>query len=151
MPDCSLLVASPYLSASNLGGKQVTLTIERMSEEDVPRPNSPNKLDRKWVIRFVETDRSLIVCKVVSELIAVVLGRDFSTWPGHKITLFPTTTIMQGEAKPAIRVAGSPEFVGHKEVRMKDGQGKEKVKFQIVNTGKADAISTPAANASKEN
>lgn len=98
MPNINDAFPSSYLKAADLKGKPVALTIKEVKLQDVGD-------DRKLVVYFKGTEKSLVLNKTNANSIAVVTGsEDTDDWTGKKITLYPMKTEYQGKRVPAIRI-----------------------------------------------
>ena len=102
-----LLFPSQYVSAADLKGRDVTLTIERVVLRDLHLSNGGT--ERKPVIHFVYPDarrdrKKLVLNKTNATTIAQLHGPVPSQWAGQKITLYPTTCKFGRETVDCIRV-----------------------------------------------
>lgn len=94
------IFSSKYLNASDLRGRDVTVTIERVEVEKMP-----NSGEKKPALYFRGKDKGLLVNKTNFNTIAGVLGADDTDdWEGKQITLYPTETDFQGKMVDCIRV-----------------------------------------------
>ena len=98
-----LMFPSRYLKAADFAGEPVTLTIVQVVKDKVQAANG-TKSD-KFIIRFRETEKELILNKTNAKAVAKVLQEPKAiNWSGEKITLIPTTCEAFGEIVPCIRV-----------------------------------------------
>lgn len=98
MPNVNDAYPSKYLKAADLKGKPVPLVIKEVKMQEVGD-------DRKLVVYFKSTDKSLVLNKTNANSIAAVTGsEDTDHWTGKKITIYPTKVEFQGKRVPAIRV-----------------------------------------------
>lgn len=94
------IFSSKYLNASDLRGRDVTVTIDRVEVEKMP-----NSGEKKPALYFRGKDKGLLVNKTNFNTIAEVLGADDTDdWEGKQITLYPTETDFQGKMVDCIRV-----------------------------------------------
>ena len=89
---------SDYLRASDLQGRDVTVTIERVEFKELA--GEPNKA----VLYFEGKQRGLVLNKTNGVTIVDSYGDDMNEWIGKSITLFPTKVDFQGRRVDAIRV-----------------------------------------------
>lgn len=111
-----LMFENEYLSAADLRGKPVTLTISRVVQEELQVVEGPKEL--KYVVYFEEMEerhkrdpkrfnKRLVLNKTNGMLIASVHGNEADNWPGKKITLYATTCKAFGEVVDCIRIRGA--------------------------------------------
>jgi hypothetical protein len=108
-----------FLTAADLNGKPITLTIERAPIETLKNKNGE---DTKTVLYFRGTKKALPLNRINWDAVAEITGEDDSdNWPGYRIEVYPTTTQFgadvvdclrirapaQGELKPARAVKSS--------------------------------------------
>ena len=98
-----LMFPSRYLRAADFEGKAVTLTISEVVRDKVQM--ATGQKTEKYIIRFRETDKELILNKTNAKAVAKVLEEPKAiNWPGSRITLKPTTCEAFGEIVACIRV-----------------------------------------------
>lgn len=97
-----LMYPSEYLNACDLGGKDATVTIERIDIESVPGPDG-KKAD-KPVAHFKGAKKRMVLNKTCAKSIAHHFGNDTDKWIGQKVTLYPTTCQAFGQTVECIRV-----------------------------------------------
>ena len=98
-----LMFPSRYLKAADFGEKSVSLTIIEVFRDKVQMANG-SKVD-KYIIRFSETDKELILNKTNAKAMSKFLHEPKAVnWPGEKIVLKPTTCEAFGEIVDCIRV-----------------------------------------------
>lgn len=97
-----LMFPTKYVSAEECKGKDVTLTIADVKIDELQRKDGGK--EKKPVLYFKETKKMLVLNKTNSGAIADQLGTEARKWPGHRITIFPTTCNAYGEIKPCIRI-----------------------------------------------
>lgn len=85
-------------------GRDVVLTIERVSGEEIKGPD--NKTDKRPVIYFVGTSsgKGFVCNKTNAKTIARLYGADTANWKGQRVALYATTTQAFGETHECIRV-----------------------------------------------
>ena len=91
-----------FLVAEEFGGKDITLTISEVVQEELQ--NAQGK-EKKLVLKFAETDRK-IACNVTNaKAISEVVGSGFiQDWIGQKITFYAVKISAFGKQQEAIRV-----------------------------------------------
>lgn len=102
---------SNYISAADLDGEDVTVTIAGVQTEEVGKDR-----EEKPVIYFEEFENGMVLNKTNANAIAQVLN-SFETddWAGRKITLCTAVVDFQGKSMEAIRVklrAPRPQTAG---------------------------------------
>lgn len=92
------LYPSRYLKESDLKGREVTVTIDRVEIIKIGE-------DTKPVAYFEGKEKALVLNKTMFNAISKATGElDSDNWPGHRITLYPTETEFKGETVACIRV-----------------------------------------------
>lgn len=110
--DSRLLFPNDYLSAADLQERDVTLTISRLTQEEL-RTQEGN--EDKWVLYFKEMEerhrrdpkrrnKRLVLNKTNAASISKVWGNETNDWIGKAITLWPTTCQAFGKTADCIRV-----------------------------------------------
>ena len=102
---------SKWLRAVDLDGKDHTLTIERVTVEDLGGNGDPE--DERPVLHFREPSKPLGLNRTNGNLIADRLGFETDNWIGNKIVAFATKTEYRGRQVDCIRIrpeapAGGP-------------------------------------------
>jgi len=98
-----LMFPSRYLKAADLQEKPMPLTIEQVLRDQVRMTNGA--LTEKYILRFKETDKELILNKTNAKAIAKLLREPKAVnWAGSVIVLKPTTCEAFGEIVDCIRV-----------------------------------------------
>ena len=92
---------SDSLKAADLQGREVTVTIGGWELKEFDD-------GRKLILKFLESDKTLVCNKTNANTIADLYGNDTDHWTGNKITLFPAQTDFQGKQVPCIRVKIAP-------------------------------------------
>ncbi len=103
MPKLSEMFPRKYLSGEDLNGKAWTLTIENVTQEKMaPRSGAP--AEDKFIVRFKEAQRGMILCRTLAYQIGEALGSDDTAqWLGKRITIYPEQITVAGRRKFAIR------------------------------------------------
>lgn len=92
------LYPSRYLKESDLKGRDITLTIDRVEVTKIGE-------DKKPVAYFEGKQKGLVLNKTMFNAVAKVTGEpDSDDWGGHRITIYPTETEFRGDAVACIRV-----------------------------------------------
>jgi hypothetical protein len=102
MPSLSELFPTQNLSAGDLNGKEVTVTIESVSVEKIGD-------DVRGILSFRGAQKRLVLNKTNAYAIGEHYGEgEANDWVGKQITLYPTTTMYQGKRVACIRVRVTP-------------------------------------------
>jgi len=97
-----LMFPSKYLKAADFRGKDVTLTVKGVKGDNLQTTAGK---EFKYVVKFEETDKMLVLNKTNARAIAECLkDKKAVNWTGKKITLYPTTCDAFGAIKDCIRV-----------------------------------------------
>lgn len=109
--DVRLLFPTMYLSAADLAGKEVTLTIRALQIDELDVKGGK---EERPVLYFEETaakaretrkqEKRLILNKTNAKTIASMYGNKAEGWTGKAITLYPTETEAFGERVDCVRV-----------------------------------------------
>lgn len=103
MPNINDLKDSKYLTKED-ADPAITVTIAGYDYVDVSLESQPTKM--KYILRFNEVGKPLVLNNTNGQRIAVITGReDFDDWIGVKITLFNDKMVsFGGKAVGGIRV-----------------------------------------------
>ena len=112
MADARLLFPHDYLSAADLRGRDVPMTIARVIMDDLKTDRGTEK---KPVILFEELEKKRargetcphkwVLNKTCAKSIAKAIGTwETDEWVGKRIALFPTTCLAFGQQVDCIRV-----------------------------------------------
>lgn len=100
MPNINDAFPSNYLKASDLQGKEVIVTIDRVDFEAVGRER-----EMKAVIYFTGKDKGVVLNKTNAKKIIEISGSAITEeWQGTQIKLYPTETEFGGETVDCIRI-----------------------------------------------
>ena len=100
---------SNYLKASDLGGQQPVVTIDRVGFEPVGREK-----EMKPILYFAGKDKGLVLNKTNAKNIAHLVGSfETNDWPGFRIKLYSANVEFQGETVESIRVKAAPPANGN--------------------------------------
>ncbi len=100
MPNINDSFPSNYLKASDLQGRSVVVTIDRVAFEPVGRDR-----EMKAVIYFIGKEKGVVLNKTNARKIIEVTGSALTEdWQGHAIVIYPTETEFAGESVECIRV-----------------------------------------------
>jgi len=92
-----------YLTGEDLAGKQYTMVIEDVHQEEVHV--GQGKTELKWAMRFQGARKSLLLNRTLADQLTQVTGSDDSAqWPGRAVTLFPMAMRVGGVDRVAIRL-----------------------------------------------
>jgi hypothetical protein len=94
---------SNYVSAGDLKGKEVTVTIDRVDSAEF---ENDGKKRTKPVVHFKNPGiKPLVANKTNSMMIAAALGStDYTTWPGKQVRLYPELVPFKGQVVEAVRI-----------------------------------------------
>lgn len=94
---------SKYLTAEDLDGRDITVTIEDVTLENM---GQGQKKENKLMITMVGKKKAFICNKTNANTIAKILGSDDTDdWIGKKIIIGPREVEFQGEMVMSIRVS----------------------------------------------
>lgn len=97
---------SNYLKHTDLAGKRVIVTMERVEIETV---GQGQEAEEKPVLYFKGHDRGLVLNKTNAYSISEIVGsEETDEWAGHRIVLHPDKTMYGGKKVDCIRVAVPP-------------------------------------------
>lgn len=96
------LFPSRWLCGDDLGGKQVTVAIDKFSMEEVFNKNQTEMVP---TVSFQKAKKGLILNKTNAFIIAKLHGPDTDAWPGKRVTLYAKTVYAFGEEHNAVRVS----------------------------------------------
>lgn len=91
-----------FIYAFDLGGKDVTVTIASVKAGQLT--GQGGRKAKKPVIYFAGKEKGLAANATNCKVIAKMYGNDIEEWTGKRITLYATTTEMNGETVECIRV-----------------------------------------------
>jgi len=95
--DLNALYPSNYLKASDLQGREVTVTIDRVVVEKLGQDDKP-------IMYFQGKQKGVVLNKTNATNIGSVYGSETTAWTGKKVTLFPAWVDFQGKSVQAIRI-----------------------------------------------
>jgi hypothetical protein len=90
-----------FLTAADLNGKPITLTIERAPLEVLKNKTGE---ETKTVLYFRGTKKSLPLNRVNWDSCADICGDDSDDWSGCRIEVFPTTTQFAADTVACVRI-----------------------------------------------
>ncbi len=97
------LFDSTYLRWFDLNGKDVTVTIESVKQEELTLRGGKKK--KAPVVRFVGKKKPLVLNRTNADKMAELAGTNqVSKWAGVAVTLYQTTTNLGGQTTECIRV-----------------------------------------------
>jgi hypothetical protein len=91
-----------YIGSWDLGGKDVTVTISKVSAGELTAQGG--RKSKKPIVWFAGKEKGLVLNKTNAKAIAGMYGADTRQWVGKLITVYPTTTSMGSETVDCIRV-----------------------------------------------
>ena len=91
-----------YLYAFDLGGKDVSLKIERVVAGELT--SQGGRKTKKPLVYFAGQPKPLALNSTNAKTIATLFGNYVEQWVGKSIVLYPTTCEMNGETVEAIRI-----------------------------------------------
>jgi hypothetical protein len=92
---------SKYLRASDLQGREITVTISHLTMEEFDG-------DPKPVAYFVGKEKGVALNKTNSTNIASAYGPETDDWQGKSVILYPAWVDFQGKSVEAIRIRPNP-------------------------------------------
>lgn len=98
----SQVFPSKYLTASDLNGKPFTLTITKVTMEEMITHD--NKKVQKPVVWFEKATKGFVLNVTNAKIIVALYGDETNDWRGKRITIYPTKVRAFGEMQDAIRV-----------------------------------------------
>src|SRR5262249_36484894 len=97
------LFPSKYLKCADLKGKPRVVEIEHVPIETLKNPKGEEQ--RKVVLYFKGAKKALPLNLTNFDAVAAIAGTDETNdWPGTKLELYPTTTMMGGKITDCIRI-----------------------------------------------
>jgi hypothetical protein len=102
---------SKFLRASDLKGKEITVTIDRVEAEEFEQDGVKRP---KPVVHFRNNGlKALVLNKTNSTRIATALGnKDTDAWTGKQVRLFPDMEEFKGQVHEVVRVRRAPAPIG---------------------------------------
>jgi len=104
MPHIDQMFSGQYLKASDLQGKEFTLRIASVVQEEIGQ----DEKEMKWVVKFEKTDKGLVLNQTNGRTIAAGYGPTTEGWTGKDVVLFPTQVQFGAKMVDAIRVRTDP-------------------------------------------
>src|SRR5262249_30410628 len=103
MPNIDDYYPSKFLRASDLKGKEITVTIDRVEAEDFEQDGAKRA---KPVVHFRDKSIKPLVCnKTNSSRLATALGdKDTDAWAGKQVRLYPDMEEFRGQVHEVVRV-----------------------------------------------
>jgi hypothetical protein len=103
--------SSRFLRASDLKGKEITVTIDRVEAEEFEQDGVKR---RKPVVHFRNNGLKPLVCnKTNSSRLATALGdKDTDAWAGKQVRLYPDMEEFRGQVHEVVRVRRAPAPIG---------------------------------------
>jgi len=96
------LFPSKYLRAIDLDGSHVTVTIDRVDEDEWI--GSGQDAEQKPTLYFSDDIQPLVLNKTNAAAIGDLHGEDFTKWGGKRVVLYPTRVQFRDKMVDAIRV-----------------------------------------------
>ncbi len=96
-----LMFPSQYLAAPDLGGKYVTVTIEKIERQALKTTKGD---EDKWVMFMKGAKKKLVLNKTNARTIAELHGPKAEKWVGKQVVLFASTCQAFGKITDCIRV-----------------------------------------------
>lgn len=93
---------SNYLKADDLQGGRFTLTIARVTMEQISESES------KPVVHFHNTQKGMVLNKTNAMNISILHGEETDGWVGKQVELFTTMVPFGNQTVPAIRITAPP-------------------------------------------
>lgn len=117
--DVGLGFLGQYITAAELVGKEPTLTIERVTLEEVEQlkpvdsdEGVSSKTRNRIVVYFREAKggRGWLLNRTNAECLKALWGRETDEWLGKRVTLYAPQVRVGPKMEPGIRVKGSPDI-----------------------------------------
>jgi hypothetical protein len=107
MASISDFFPSNYLRAADLAGKEVDVTIDRVTSEEFEQDGKKLK---KPVVHFRNAGiKPLVTNKTNAMLLATACGsEDYNTWSGKQVRLYADLVNFRGKVSEAVRVKRTP-------------------------------------------
>jgi hypothetical protein len=96
-----------HIKCADLRGQSRTYTIKQVVKQEV---EGDKGIKVRGVIKFQETDQSLVMNRTNATLLMTMFGANPQEWAGKKVTLDPSTTKFGPETVECIRIGGSPDI-----------------------------------------
>jgi len=102
---------SKFLRTSDLKGKEITVTIDRVEAEEFEQDGVKRP---KPVVHFRNNGlKPLVLNKTNSTRIATALGnKDTDAWMGKQVRLYPDMEEFKGQVHEVVRVRRAPKPIG---------------------------------------
>jgi hypothetical protein len=130
--DVDAFFPSRFIKASDLQGKDVTLTIESVVGDELEGDKGKQY---KGIVSFVGKKKKWVLNRTNALCLKAMFGRETDNWKGHKVTIYPSVF----NDEPCIRVKGSPELEKPLEFELKLPRKKPKL-TKMLPTGKGGAV-----------
>lgn len=98
-----LLYPSKYVKGAELGGKDVTVTIESIEPRHELQRTDKSK-DYKPILNFKDAEKAMVLNKTNAQTIAAMYGPEAMEWIGKRITLYCKKVEAFGKVYDAIRI-----------------------------------------------
>ena len=146
--DMGLGFLGTYITAAELVGKEPTLTIERVTLEQVESMKinddaGAGKMKDRVIVYFKGAKRGWLLNRTNAECIKELWGRETDAWVGHRLTLYTTNVRVGPKVEPGIRIKGSPELEKPHQFDLRLPR-KKPIPVTLVPTGKPRAAAAPA-------
>lgn len=144
MADYEALFPSRFLKSADLAERDATVAIKSVASEEIDGKD-------KVIMSFEGTKKQFVCNRTNAEAIRLMLGRDYTTWIGHRITLgrIMMKDPFGGDDAPdigAIRVRGSPEIDKPMTAEVKRGRKTLKISVRPTGGGKPAAKAPAPGN-----
>lgn len=110
---------SKYLKAADLQGRNVTVKMGRVEQEDING-------DKKLILYFQGKERGVVLNKTNANNIASLYGGETEDWYGKEITLVEAMVDYQGKSVPAIRMRAPPRRQAAPQRQMAETNGHDR-------------------------
>lgn len=142
--DMGLGFLGQYITAAELVGKTPTLTIDKVTLEQVEslKPTGDDegggKMRQRIVVYFKESrgGRGWLLNRTNGECIKEMWGRETDSWLGKRVTLTAKQVRVGPKMEPGIRVVGSPDIEKDLNFELRLPR-KKPIRTALVKTGKA--------------
>lgn len=104
---------SKFLKASDLQGRTVGVTIDRVEFEPVGQSR-----EMKPIVYFADKEKGLVLNKTnANKIIQIAGSTETEDWAGVRVAIYPTETSFQGDQVECIRIKAAPAVSGNGSAR----------------------------------
>lgn len=146
--DMGLGFLGTYITAAEIVGKTPTLTIERVTLEEVESLKKDDgdvgKMKDRVIVYFQKIKRGWLLNRTNAECLRELFGsRDTEDWIGKRVTLHALQVRVGPKMEPGIRVKGSPDLTAPLTFELRLPR-KRPIQTTLLPTGAKPAAKPPA-------